>query len=124
MPYVTVNDLRLYYEFTGPEDRPLILQFGGSLFGRQNFAMVNDGFRESFRLLSLRRLGLRALRLPDRELLGRGLGRRGRRPARRARDREGVRPRHLDGRDGRDRVHREVPGADDRRLRRLRNGPV
>ena len=52
MPYATVNDLRLYYEFTGPEHAPLILQFGGSLFGRQNFAMVNDGFRENFRLLS------------------------------------------------------------------------
>jgi pimeloyl-ACP methyl ester carboxylesterase len=52
MPYTTVNDLRIYYEFTGPEDKPLILQFGGSLFGRQNFAMVNDGFRRNFRLLS------------------------------------------------------------------------
>jgi 3-oxoadipate enol-lactonase len=52
MPYVTVNDTKLYYEFTGPEDGPLILQFGGSLFGRQNFASVNDGFRERFRLLS------------------------------------------------------------------------
>jgi pimeloyl-ACP methyl ester carboxylesterase len=30
----------------------LILQFGGSLFGRQNFDGVNDGFRENFRLLS------------------------------------------------------------------------
>jgi pimeloyl-ACP methyl ester carboxylesterase len=52
MPYTTVNDLRIYFELTGPEDRPLILQFGGSLFGRQNFAMVNDGFRRNFRLLS------------------------------------------------------------------------
>src|SRR5262245_40037383 len=52
MPYATVNDLNIYYEFTGPEDAPLILQFGGSLFGRQNFAMVNDGFRHNFRLLS------------------------------------------------------------------------
>ena len=52
MPYVTVNDTRIYYEFTGPEDGPLILQFGGSLFGRQNFGSVNDGFRERFRLLS------------------------------------------------------------------------
>jgi pimeloyl-ACP methyl ester carboxylesterase len=52
MPYATVNDTKLYYEFTGPEDAPLILQFGGSLFGRQNFASVNDGFRERFRLLS------------------------------------------------------------------------
>ena len=52
MPYATVDDTRLYYEFTGPEDAPLILQFGGSLFGRQNFGFVNDGFRERFRLLS------------------------------------------------------------------------
>ena len=52
MPFVDVHDVRLYYEFTGPEDAPLILQFGGSLFGRQNFDAVNDGFRENFRLLS------------------------------------------------------------------------
>jgi 3-oxoadipate enol-lactonase len=52
MPYATVNDTRIYYEFTGPEDKPLILQFGGSLFGRQNFDSVNDGFRKHFRLLS------------------------------------------------------------------------
>jgi 3-oxoadipate enol-lactonase len=52
MPFADVNDTRIYYEFTGGEDKPLILQFGGSLFGRENFAMVNDGFRESFRLLS------------------------------------------------------------------------
>jgi pimeloyl-ACP methyl ester carboxylesterase len=52
MPFATVDDTKLYYEFTGPEDGPLILQFGGSLFGRQNFASVNDGFRERFRLLS------------------------------------------------------------------------
>jgi 3-oxoadipate enol-lactonase len=52
MPFTTVDETRLYYEFTGPEDGPLILQFGGSLFGRQNFASVNDGFRQRFRLLS------------------------------------------------------------------------
>ena len=52
MPFATVGDTRIYYEFTGDEDRPLIFQFGGSLFGRQNFGMVNDGFRASFRLLS------------------------------------------------------------------------
>jgi pimeloyl-ACP methyl ester carboxylesterase len=52
MPFADVHDVRLYYEFTGPEDAPLILQFGGSLFGRQNFDAVNDGFRKSFRLLS------------------------------------------------------------------------
>ncbi len=52
MPFADVDDVRLYYEFTGPEDAPLILQFGGSLFGRQNFDAVNDGFRQNFRLLS------------------------------------------------------------------------
>jgi pimeloyl-ACP methyl ester carboxylesterase len=52
MPYATVDDTRIYYELTGPEDAPLVLQFGGSLFGRHNFAFVNDGFRENFRLLS------------------------------------------------------------------------
>jgi 3-oxoadipate enol-lactonase len=53
MPYATVGELRLWYEYTGPEDGPLIMQFGGSLFGRQNFNSVNDGFRDrGFRLLS------------------------------------------------------------------------
>ncbi len=52
MPFADVGDVSLYYEFTGPEDKPLILQFGGSLFGRANFDSVNDGFRENFRLLS------------------------------------------------------------------------
>jgi pimeloyl-ACP methyl ester carboxylesterase len=52
MPFADVGEVRLYYEFSGPEDAPLILQFGGSLFGRQNFDLVNDGFREKFRLLS------------------------------------------------------------------------
>jgi pimeloyl-ACP methyl ester carboxylesterase len=52
MPYETVGNVRIYYEVTGPEDAPLVLQFGGSLFGRQNFSMVNDAFRERFRLLS------------------------------------------------------------------------
>jgi 3-oxoadipate enol-lactonase len=52
MPFADVGDVSLYYEFTGPEDKPVILQFGGSLFGRANFDSVNDGFRENFRLLS------------------------------------------------------------------------
>jgi pimeloyl-ACP methyl ester carboxylesterase len=53
MPYAQIEDgTRLYYEFTGPEDRPVILQLGGGLFGRHNFGLVNDGFRECFRLLS------------------------------------------------------------------------
>src|SRR5712691_6263325 len=53
MPYAQIEDgTRLYYELTGPEDAPVVLQFGGGLFGRHNFGLVNDGFRASFRLLS------------------------------------------------------------------------
>ena len=52
MPFATANDCRLYYEVTGDTAKPPILQFGGSLFGRQNFGFVNDGFRENFHLIS------------------------------------------------------------------------
>jgi 3-oxoadipate enol-lactonase len=53
VPYAQIEDgIRLYYELTGPEDAPVILQLGGGLFGRHNFGLVNDGFREKFRLLS------------------------------------------------------------------------
>ena len=53
MPYAQIEDgIRLYYELTGPDDAPVILQLGGGLFGRHNFGLVNDGFRERFRLLS------------------------------------------------------------------------
>ncbi len=53
MPYAQIDEgIRLYYELTGPEDAPVIIQLGGGLFGRHNFGLVNDGFRERFRLLS------------------------------------------------------------------------
>ena len=52
MPFAQAGDVRLYYELTGPEDAPVIIQFGGGLFGRHNFGIVNDGFRERFRLLA------------------------------------------------------------------------
>ena len=52
MPFAQAGDVRLYYELTGPDDAPVIIQFGGGLFGRHNFGLVNDGFRERFRLLS------------------------------------------------------------------------
>ncbi len=54
MPYAVIEDeTRLYYELTGPDDGPVVIQFGGGLFGRHNFGAVNDGFREQgFRLLS------------------------------------------------------------------------
>ena len=53
MAFADVSGVRLYYELTGPDDGPVILQFGGSLFGRHNFGLVNDGFRaRGFRLLA------------------------------------------------------------------------
>ena len=54
MPYAEIEDgIVLYYELTGPADGPIVVQFGGGLFGRHNFGAVNDGFRENgFRLLS------------------------------------------------------------------------
>src|SRR2546422_9077552 len=53
MPYAKIDEgVRLYYELTGAEDLPVVLQFGGGLFGRHNFGLVNEGFREHFRLLS------------------------------------------------------------------------
>ena len=53
MPFAQIDEgVSLYHELTGPEDRPIVLQFGGGLFGRHNFGLVNDGFREQgFRLL-------------------------------------------------------------------------
>src|SRR5919201_4065147 len=54
MPYAQIEEgILLYYELTGPENGPVVLQFGGGLFGRHNFGLVNDGFRErGFRLLA------------------------------------------------------------------------
>jgi 3-oxoadipate enol-lactonase/4-carboxymuconolactone decarboxylase len=53
VPYAQIEDgVRLYYELTGPEDAPVIVQLGGGLFGRHNFGLVNHGFREKYRLLS------------------------------------------------------------------------
>lgn len=54
MSYARIDDgIDLYYELTGPDDGPVVLQFGGGLFGRHNFGFVNDGFRDNgFRLLS------------------------------------------------------------------------
>ena len=54
MPYARIDEgIELYYELTGPDDGPVVIQFVGGLFGRHNFGFVNDGFRErGFRLLS------------------------------------------------------------------------
>ena len=52
MPFADAGGYRLYYEITGDTARPPVLQFGGSLFGRQNFGLVNDVFRERFHLIS------------------------------------------------------------------------
>ncbi len=66
MPYAEIDEsVRLYYELTGPEQGPIILQLGGGLFGRHNFALVNDGFRDrGFRLLSFDARGYGASSAP------------------------------------------------------------
>jgi pimeloyl-ACP methyl ester carboxylesterase len=66
MPYAVIDDgVQLYYELTGPEDGPIVLQLGGGLFGRQNFGLVNDGFRDAgFRLLSFDARGYGASSAP------------------------------------------------------------
>ncbi|HZQ65628.1 MAG TPA: alpha/beta hydrolase [Gaiellaceae bacterium] len=66
MPFAEIGGgVRLYYELTGPDDGPVILQLGGGLFGRHNFGLVNDGFRErGFRLLSFDARGYGASSCP------------------------------------------------------------
>ena len=66
MPYAKIADgIELYYELTGPDDGPVVIQFGGGLFGRHNFGAVNDGFRENgFRLLSFDARGYGAASCP------------------------------------------------------------
>jgi pimeloyl-ACP methyl ester carboxylesterase len=65
MPFAEIGDgVRLYYELTGHEDAPTVLQLGGGLFGRHNFGLVNEGFRESFRLLSFDARGYGASSAP------------------------------------------------------------
>ena len=66
MPYAVLDDeTRLYYELTGTDDAPVVIQFGGGLFGRHNFGAVNDGFRENgFRLLSFDARGYGASSAP------------------------------------------------------------
>jgi pimeloyl-ACP methyl ester carboxylesterase len=69
MPFAEIGDeVRLYYELTGPDDGPIVLQFGGGLFGRHNFGLVNDGFRErGFRLLAFDARGYGASSCPREE---------------------------------------------------------
>lgn len=69
MAYAEIAEgVRLYYELTGPEDGSVIVQFGGGLFGRHNFGLVNDGFRErGFRLLSFDARGYGASSCPREE---------------------------------------------------------
>src|SRR5436190_22422699 len=66
MPFAELeNGIRLYYELTGPDDAQVILQFGGGLFGRHNFGLVNDGFRErGFGLLAFDARGYGASSCP------------------------------------------------------------
>jgi pimeloyl-ACP methyl ester carboxylesterase len=69
MPFAQIDEgVRLYYEVTGPEEGPVVLQLGGGLFGRHNFGLVNEGFREQgFRLLSFDARGYGASSSPREE---------------------------------------------------------
>ena len=79
MPYARLEDeTRIYYELTGPEDGPVVIQFGGGLFGRHNFGAVNDGFREAgFRLLAFDARGYGASDHPHEEFTIEGWARDG-----------------------------------------------
>jgi 3-oxoadipate enol-lactonase len=79
MPYVRLADeTRIFFELTGPEDGPVVMQFGGGLFGRHNFGAVNDGFREAgFRLLAFDARGYGASDHPHEEFTIEGWARDG-----------------------------------------------
>jgi len=79
MPYARLaDDTRIYYELTGPEDGPVVIQLGGGLFGRHNFGAVNDGFREAgFRLLAFDARGYGASDHPHEEFTIEGWARDG-----------------------------------------------
>jgi 3-oxoadipate enol-lactonase len=79
MPYARLADeARIYYELSGPDDGPVVLQFGGGLFGRHNFGAVNDGFREAgFRLLAFDARGYGASDHPHEEFTIEGWARDG-----------------------------------------------
>ncbi len=120
MPYARIDDgIDLYYELTGPEDGPVVLQFGGGLFGRHNFGFVNDGFRdEGFRLLSFDARGYGASSSPREWYTIEGWADDGAKLLDALVARPGARARHVDGRDDRDRVRGGARRPDDRGVRR------
>jgi 3-oxoadipate enol-lactonase len=79
VPYAQLEDgIRLFYELTGPDDGPIVIQFGGGLFGRHNFGAVNDGFRDAgFRLLAFDARGYGASDHPHEEFTIEGWARDG-----------------------------------------------
>jgi pimeloyl-ACP methyl ester carboxylesterase len=79
VPYAQLEDgIRLFYELTGPDDGPVLMQFGGGLFGRHNFGAVNDGFRDAgFRLLAFDARGYGASDHPHEEFTIEGWARDG-----------------------------------------------
>jgi 3-oxoadipate enol-lactonase len=52
MPLAEVDGLQIFYELIGAEDKPLLLQFGGSLLSRHHFDAVNDRLAQHFRILA------------------------------------------------------------------------
>jgi hypothetical protein len=52
VPYAQIDDgIQLYYEQTGAEDAPVILQFGGGGLFSHNFWRVHAGVRQELPLI-------------------------------------------------------------------------
>ena len=122
MPYARIDDgIDLYYELSGPGGRP-----GRDPVRRRALRPAQLRLRQ--RRLSRERLPAALLRCawvrrldePARVVHDRGLGRRRREAAGRAGSRAGARPRHVDGRDDRDRLRGHARRPRDRGLRRRR----
>ena len=115
-----VNGVNLWYRSAGKGEP--VVQIHGAGFGHFNFDPATPELSKHFRVDRLRHAGLRRVGPPGSGLRHGGVGGRPRRPHGRARDRPGARPRHVDGRDDRHRLRRQVPGAHDLRRHQLRCG--
>ena len=113
-----VNGVDLWYRVTG-EGEPVV-QIHGAGFGHFNFAPATPELAKSFRVVDFDMRGYgssdRPLQHYDMEVWADDVA--GLMDALEHRD--GAHPRHLDGRNDRDRLRRQVPGADDLGRHQLR----
>ena len=109
---IEVNGINLWHRITG-EGEPVV-QIHGAGFGHYNLDPVTPAIADAgFRVVDYDMRGYGASDKPsqhyDMEVWADDLGG----ADGRARDRPGPRARDVDGRHGRDRLRRQVPGADD-----------